>query len=205
MSSDTNAFNEYFKDQQFKFKNNNGLNLVFNLDYNVYTGLLVTLRDEDAFTDKYDLVFQPDTAEEFDAAMHRIIPNWTETIPTDIILPAYEFLSLIPEAITVNVELDDDDSKNCPFCGHFHPARFSAYFLPAYGHEEDTVHVKYKLCHFQENTSYSETSSGKLNAPLRIIDNAIREATDEDSKLAIMDFKEKLRQKLMRKAWNGFV
>lgn len=192
------AYSAHFRPISFDLqlhseKNRNGgsLRTTLWLTYPIETGMtLAVYNDKER---KYTYTSTPDTEEDIDEFISFLEWNFVVTVPPIFAERAKRFLLKQNQSFSVQIDLNDTEPVVCRRCGDVDPHTFKGAYFPAFGSEVDAIEVDYDYGCIHGAKQYTSSNNLELMDKVwEIIDQAIWNANDDDSRDAIVSFKKKL-------------
>lgn len=201
MNNKKTAYAQYFEDRNLVLKYYPGAvdRAVLHVEYRIDEGLSLSVYDSTDVMSSYTA--RPDTAKDLGHVIRKIQLDYGMAIPLDITLPAYEFLDKLPHALAINVELAEEDTKECLVCGGLHTDRLVSSYFPPFDANSASLEA-----HFYQNCGRGYSSASLSDNPVfldevfAVIDAAFNRTIDEDTKAEIQHFKKRVIEALKDKS-----
>lgn len=186
-------FSHYFRDASFVLQSHAGTSYRTTLwvTYDIERGVKLEVYND--LARKVIHVGIPDTAEALDDFVEDLEAEFDIDVSKSLVGTAHEFISLLPEAFTISVDLGAGWPMICKNCKTEGQTWFKGAFFPGFGTNVDAIAVRFgHVCGAYRGQYASSLDSDSMDAVWNIIDDACRNAADEDSKHEVEVFKSRL-------------
>lgn len=186
-------FDNHFQNLNYVLKKyRDGKKATLRASYSVENGAYFTVSDEALMTMTYSC--NPDTVEEMEKFFGTLEQEFNTVIPVLILAQSEEFLSLLPYAFTVDLELNNSSGLTlCKICGDFDTIHFRGAYFPGFGVHTDAIEVFYGMdCHPISKKYAVSVNDEDMGQVFDILDYIINIVAYGDDQEALESFRDRL-------------